>query len=54
MYTTWVIYSPDVPVFRLDEGPLLDEPYLCSFLTSPAVNVGALQHRDRRATKSAG
>jgi len=38
MYTTWVIYSPDVPVFRLDEGRLLDEPYFCSFLTSPAVN----------------
>ena len=48
MYTTWVIYSPDVPVFRLDEGRLLDEPYLCSFLTSPAVNVGALRQRDRR------
>ena len=48
MYTTWVIYCPDVPVFRLDEGQLLDEPYLCSFLTSPAVNVGALRHRDSR------
>jgi uncharacterized protein (TIGR02452 family) len=48
MYTNWVIYSPDVPVFRLDEGQLLDEPYLCSFLTSPAVNVGALRHRARR------
>lgn len=48
LYTTWVIYSPDVPVFRLDEGRLLEEPYLCSFLTSPAVNVGALHHRDHR------
>jgi uncharacterized protein (TIGR02452 family) len=48
LYTTWVIYSPDVPVFRLDEGRLLDEPYLCSLLTSPAVNVGALHHRERR------
>ena len=48
LYTTWVIYSPDVPVFRLDEGQLLDEPYFCSFLTSPAVNVGALHQRDRR------
>jgi uncharacterized protein (TIGR02452 family) len=48
MYTTWVIYSPDVPVFRLDEGLLLDEPYLCSFLTSPAANVGALHHREQR------
>jgi uncharacterized protein (TIGR02452 family) len=48
MYTTWVIYSPDVPVFRLDDGRLLDEPFFCSFLTSPAVNVGALRHRERR------
>jgi uncharacterized protein (TIGR02452 family) len=48
MYTTWVIYSPEVPVFRLDDGQLLNEPYFCSFLTSPAVNVGALRHRDRR------
>ena len=23
MYTDWVIYSPDVPVFRTDEGALL-------------------------------
>jgi uncharacterized protein (TIGR02452 family) len=48
LYTAWVIYCPDVPVFRCDEGRLLDEPYLCSLLTSPAVNVGALPHRDRR------
>jgi uncharacterized protein (TIGR02452 family) len=47
-YTTWVIYSPDVPVFRLDDGQLLDEPYFCSFLTSPAVNVGAVHQGDRR------
>ncbi len=48
LYSAWVIYSPDVPVFRLDEGILLEEPYFCSFLTSPAVNVGALHNRDRR------
>jgi uncharacterized protein (TIGR02452 family) len=48
MYTTWVVYCPDVPVFRLDSGRLLDAPYSCSFLTSPAVNVGALRHRERR------
>jgi uncharacterized protein (TIGR02452 family) len=52
VYTTWVIYSPDVPVFRTDDGRLLDEPYLCSFLTSPAVNVGALRHRDRRGDET--
>src|SRR5205814_6023280 len=34
MYTDYAIYSPDVPVFRNDEGQLLDQPYLCSFITS--------------------
>jgi uncharacterized protein (TIGR02452 family) len=48
IYTTWVIYSPDVPVFRCDDGTLLDEPYLCSFLTSPAANVGSLRDREHR------
>lgn len=32
----WVIYSPDVPVFRLDDGTELDQPWLLSFLTSAA------------------
>ncbi|GIW81946.1 MAG: TIGR02452 family protein [Gemmatales bacterium] len=38
MYTNYVIYSPDVPVFRDDEGQLLSEPYCVAFLTAPAVN----------------
>jgi uncharacterized protein (TIGR02452 family) len=32
----WVIYSPDVPVFRSDDGTELDSPWLLSFLTSAA------------------
>lgn len=40
LYSGWVIYSPRVPVFRQDRGGLLDPPYLCSFLTSPACNAG--------------
>ncbi len=32
----WVIYSPDVPVHRLDDGSALDNPWLLSFLTSAA------------------
>lgn len=36
-YDDYVIYSPDVPVFRDDDGELMDEPFLCSILTSPAV-----------------
>lgn len=32
----WAIYSPDVPVFRTDDGSELREPWLMSFLTSAA------------------
>lgn len=43
MYSDWVIYSPDVPVFRTDRGDLLDEPWTLSIVTSPAVNGLELQ-----------
>ena len=36
LYTDYVIYTPDVPVFRGDDGALLEQPWPCSFLTSPA------------------
>ncbi len=39
-YTNYAIYSPAVPIFKDDDGKLLDEPYLCAFVTSPAVNAG--------------
>ncbi|RIH85454.1 hypothetical protein Mterra_01692 [Calidithermus terrae] len=42
LYSDHMIYSPKVPVFRTDEGTLLEEPYLLSFITSPAPNAGAL------------
>jgi len=32
----WVIYSPDVPVFRTDDGEEHHRPWLLSFLTSAA------------------
>jgi uncharacterized protein (TIGR02452 family) len=32
----WVIYSPDVPVFRSDDGAELDHPWISSFLTAAA------------------
>ena len=48
-YSDFVLYSPDVPVFRTDEGDLLETPYPCSFLTSPAVNAGVVRQRDRLA-----
>jgi uncharacterized protein (TIGR02452 family) len=43
LYTDHMIYSPDVPVFRDDEDALLERPYPVSFVTAPAVNVGALR-----------
>lgn len=33
----FIIVSPDVPVFRDDDGHLLDEPWCCTTLTAPAV-----------------
>jgi uncharacterized protein (TIGR02452 family) len=43
LYSDYMIHSSGVPVFRTDEGDLLEEPYLVSFLTAPAVNAGALR-----------
>jgi uncharacterized protein (TIGR02452 family) len=34
--TDWTIYSPDVPVFRADEGTELENPWLLSFITCAA------------------
>jgi uncharacterized protein (TIGR02452 family) len=42
LYSDSVIYSPHVPVFRDDDGRLLERPYQVSFLTAAAPNRGAL------------
>lgn len=34
--TDWSIYSPDVPVFRTDDGAELENPWLLSFITCAA------------------
>jgi uncharacterized protein (TIGR02452 family) len=49
MYSNYAIYSPDVPVFRSDEGTLLEQPFLCSFITSPAVNAKVVLERNPSA-----
>jgi uncharacterized protein (TIGR02452 family) len=43
LYSDWMIYSPDCPVFRTDRGDWLEAPYTVSFITSPAPNAGAIQ-----------
>lgn len=53
MYTSWVIYSPDVPVFRDDDGNLLEDPYKLSFITCPAVNAGTLKPNQTQDISSA-
>jgi uncharacterized protein (TIGR02452 family) len=47
LYTSSAIYSPDVPVFRDDDGRLLDEPYCIALITAPAVNASVVLERDR-------
>lgn len=51
-YTNYAIYSPDVPVFKDDDGELLDEPYPCSFVTAPAVNAGCVRDDERPLIRS--
>jgi uncharacterized protein (TIGR02452 family) len=46
LYSDHMIYSPRVPVFRTDDGALLDEPYKVSFITAPAVNAGAVKRNE--------
>jgi uncharacterized protein (TIGR02452 family) len=46
MYSNYAIYSPDVPVFKDDGGTLLEGPWLCSFITAPAVNAKVVLGRN--------
>ncbi len=36
IYTSYMLYSPAVPVFRADDGALLDEPYPVAIITAAA------------------
>jgi len=49
MYTSWMIHSSRVPIFRDDDdatGRLLEEPWEASFLTAPAPNAKVVLERD--------
>jgi len=55
--TAWAIMSPNVPVFRNDDGTTLDSPWLLNFITcaapfAPALSIQEaaelLEHRTRR------
>lgn len=42
LYSDRTIYSPGCPVFKRDDGTLLEHPYWVDFITSPAPNAGAI------------
>jgi len=42
LYSDHMIYAPRIPVFRDDQGALLENPYLVSIITAPAVNAGVV------------
>ena len=47
--TNWAIYSPDVPVFRKDNGMALEKPWFLSFITCAAPyapDIGREEARD--------
>jgi uncharacterized protein (TIGR02452 family) len=46
--TDWCILSPDVPVFRTDDGTDLDEPWLLSFISSASPVVGKVSQTEAR------
>ena len=48
LYTDTMIYSPNVPIFKNDEGEYLDEPQKVSILTSAAVNAGVVKRQERK------
>ncbi len=45
LYSDAIVLSPDCPVFRDDEGRLLEEPQLVTFITSAAPNAGAIAEK---------
>lgn len=52
LYSDRVIVSPRVPVFRGDDGALLAEPHLVTFLTAAAPNRSAIERSQPAAARS--
>jgi uncharacterized protein (TIGR02452 family) len=46
LYSDHMIYSPRVPVFKYEDGSLMDQPIQVSIITSAAVNVTDLDRKD--------
>ncbi|NDV93916.1 TIGR02452 family protein [Dysgonomonas sp. 521] len=52
LYSDYMIYSPDVLFFKDDRDELLAKPYVLDILTSPAVNIGAMEQNNRPDEKA--
>lgn len=52
LYSDYMIYSPDVLFFKDDRDDLLAKPYVLDILTSPAVNIGAMEQNNRPDEKA--
>ncbi|MEY3444889.1 MAG: hypothetical protein RLZZ519_3170 [Bacteroidota bacterium] len=46
LYSDYMIWSPQVPIFRNDFDELLDVPYCASIITAPAVNAGCIRQNE--------
>jgi uncharacterized protein (TIGR02452 family) len=46
LYSDRMIYSSHCPVFRRDDGTLLEQAYFVDFITSPAPNAGAVHQNE--------
>lgn len=46
IYTDYMIYSPDVPIIKNEEGECLENFCTVSIITAPAVNAGVLRERE--------
>jgi uncharacterized protein (TIGR02452 family) len=46
LYTDQMIYSPQVPIFKTDEGKALESLLTVSIITSPAVNTGVVRRQE--------
>lgn len=51
LYSDRIIVSPDVPVFRDDDGALLADPYPVTFLTAAAPNRSAIERNQPAAAR---
>lgn len=51
LYTDYMIYSPDVPVFRDERGNFLDEVFTTSIITAAAPNAGVVRQGEPQNVK---